>query len=72
MIGPDLQPLGEGKTPETRLLQHTAATVLQMLGIRTSTNSSFSTLASQRESTMPIIPGAEIQPLGNKIPQQEK
>ena len=72
MIGPDLQPLGEGKTPETRLLQHTAATVLQMLGIRTSTNSSFSTLASQRESTMPIIPAAEIQPLGNKIPQQEK
>ena len=72
MIGPDLQPLGEGKTPETRLLQHTAATVLQMLGIRTSTNSSFSTLASQRESTMPIIPAAEIQPLGNKIPQKEK
>jgi hypothetical protein len=72
MIGPDLQPLGEGKTPETRLLQHTAATVLQMLGIKTSTNPTLSTLASQRESIMPVISGAEIQPVGNKIPQQEK
>ena len=72
MIGPDLQPLGEGKTPETRLLQHTAATVLQMLGIRASNNPSLSTLVSQKESTTPVIPVAEIQPLVNKIPQQEK
>jgi len=72
MIGPDIQPLGEGKTPETRLLQNTAATVLQMLGIKFSPNPPLSSLASQRESIMPVIQGAEIQPLGKKIPQQEK
>jgi hypothetical protein len=72
MIGPDLQPSGESKTNETRLLQHTAATVLQMLGILTSSNPALSTLTLQRDANITPIPAAEIQILGNKIPQQNK
>ncbi len=72
MIGPDLQPSGESKTNETRLLQHTAATVLQMLGIRTTSNPALSTLTLKRDANITPIPAAEIQILGNKIPQQNK
>jgi hypothetical protein len=72
MIGPDLQPLGECKTNETRLLQHTASTVLQMLGIRTTSNPALSTLTLQRDATISTIPAAEIQISVNKIPLQDK
>jgi hypothetical protein len=72
MIGPDLQPLGESKTNETRLLQHTAATVLQMLGIRTSSDAALSSLTLQRDPNISTTPAADIQILGNKIPQQNK
>jgi hypothetical protein len=64
--------LGESKTNETRLLQHTAATVLQMLGIRTNANPALSTLTLQRDANISSTPAAEIQILGNKIPQHNK
>lgn len=59
MIGPDLEPLGESKTRDTRLLQHTAATVIQMLGFRTSSTVVLASSVPQQVPTSNVNTSAE-------------
>ncbi len=71
MIGPDLKSYGENKSYETRLLQHTAATVVEMLGITTSTAPHI-TLALQPMVIAAENIAKETTSSVNRIPQQEK